>query len=86
MFYVISNGKPASKQGYPYLKGEGWEDHEFRDLEEALNYAMNWLGPYAPSGTASLQLNKPYEYNGYGDYVMITDISIKVTGTEDEDH
>lgn len=76
MFQVFDNGKPADEDGFPKLKEHGWETSKFETFAEAEKYALHWLGQWAPE-PGVLQLNIPYDYNGYGDTILIKDISIK---------
>lgn len=64
---VFDNNKPASKQGFPQLKGKGWENHIFGTFEAAVEYANEWLGAY---GGVELQLDTPYYYS-YSDNIVI---------------
>ena len=72
MYGVFDNGKPASKVGFPELKGKGWENHLFQSLSQAQNYAREWMGEYAPvDAIYSLPVGRIYDYSGYGDMIEI---------------
>lgn len=73
MFKVYDNGKEANCFGYKVH--ESWDAKGFETFEAALIYARKWIAPYGGSydGTDGviLQLNKPYDYSGYGDFIEI---------------
>ena len=69
---VYENNKPCSRQGYPNLKFECWSNHVFPTFEEAVQYARDWLGAYGDY--AKLELDIPFNYNGYGDMIEIKEI------------
>jgi hypothetical protein len=66
-FAVFDNGQPASKVGYPQCGS--WGNHVFPTLLEAHDYAIKWLGDFGIGVT--LQINTPYDYDGYGDLIEI---------------
>jgi hypothetical protein len=72
MFAVLDNNKPASEEGFPKLKGHGWVTHKFVTLLGAQEYANHWLGQWAPG--RRLELNEVYDYNGYGDLIVIVEV------------
>ncbi|MEK7499292.1 MAG: hypothetical protein AAB649_01660 [Patescibacteria group bacterium] len=72
-FGVFNNDKPASREGFPELKGEGWDTHLFGTFEEASDYAREWLGSRAGEGRL-FKLWVPIYYNGYGDTIVIREI------------
>lgn len=67
MFGVYDNNKPASEEGVPSLKYKGWKTHRFETFEEAKAYVNEWLGMYK----APIKVNVPYDYSGYGDFIVI---------------
>ena len=73
MFYVWENGKLCVASNFEDMRvNYGWDNAEFDNFEAAKDYAMKWLGEYAPD-REQFQINEPYEYSGYGDYITITD-------------
>ena len=71
MFEVLDNGKPASEEGYPSLKGLGWKTNKFETLEQAIVYADKWFYPFC---TGRHALTGPFDYSGYGDTAQIREI------------
>jgi hypothetical protein len=66
MFQVLENDIPCE---YPLFRVHpSWNKSSFDSLQDAIDYAKNWLGVYAPD---TLNLNEPYDYNGYGDCLCI---------------
>jgi len=62
MFYVFENGQRADSSHINILpKGFGWDKSEFETFDDALEYAIKWLGDYEIN-KALLKLNIPYEY------------------------
>ncbi len=43
MYGVYWNDQPASVVGYPEVKGEGWENHQWSEFQKAVDYANDWL-------------------------------------------
>lgn len=69
-FIVLENNRPAC---YP-LSTEGWDKYpEYDSFDAALQYAMNWLGSMAPR-PETIKLGKAYDYNGYGDKILIAEV------------
>jgi len=68
MFQVFDSGKPADTTGFPRLKYNCWKNSKFSTLEEAQEYAKDWLGELAPK--KPLELNKEYTY-GYAEEVVV---------------
>ena len=73
MFTVYDNNKPANQKGFPMLRGKGWVQNSFSTLNEAVDYAREWLGEYAL--IAPTEPNKPINYSGYGDMIEIREES-----------
>ena len=69
MFTVYDSGKSANNKGFPQLKNKGWVQNSFSTLNEAIDYARNWLGEYA--AICPTEPNKPVDYSGYGDMIEI---------------
>ena len=65
-FGVFLNGEPLSTRHAPFA-------NEFDDLDTALDYATGWCSGYGLQKEA-LQLNIPYDYNGYGDTIEVREI------------
>lgn len=63
MFQVIDNNKPADCNNHKVDKS--WNKSKFETLDEAFQYADNWLGIYGP------MINNPFDYSGYGDIIEI---------------
>lgn len=70
MYQVFDNGRPADKTGFPLLIGKGWDTSSFPALQEAQEYALNWLNLPQNCGL-ELQVDAPYDYSGYGDILEI---------------
>lgn len=67
MFEVLDNGIPAK---YPdYNVDPSWANNRFETYEEAMEYTNEWLG--YPDLSAWLQVNTPFDYNGFGDTIEI---------------
>ena len=70
---VMSNGKPAK---YPECNVDrSWKNNVFNSFTKAEEYALKWLGSYAPS-RGTIKLEVPFMYGGYGDYVEIIEYDI----------
>lgn len=69
-FCVYDNGKPATIKDNPW-----WDQYQFDTFDEAYKYAISWLGDYAPYNH-QLNVNEPYSYSGYGDYLVIKEEEI----------
>ena len=69
-FIVLENNKPAIIPNTCH-----WFNCEFETFAEAYEYMKDWLGPYGKEFGFSIPkssiLNKEYDYNGYGDTIMI---------------
>lgn len=68
---VYDNGKPASREGFPVLKGSGWETHRFQTVVEAQHYASQWLGQF---DVGTLMPGTPVDYSGCGDIIEIREM------------
>ena len=69
-YQVFDNGKPAD---YRYHKvDQSWNNSTFTNFEDALKYAINWLG-YPEGSDLPLVLNIPFDY-GYGAFIEIREI------------
>lgn len=66
-YQVLDGNKPAQFPNHQVH--ESWNNSIFNTYVEALNYAHKWLGEYSPGRV--FQLNKKYDYSGYGDYIQI---------------
>lgn len=75
-YQVLDNGCPADVIGFPQLKGCGWKSSTFDTLEEAQNYALNWLAwePLEEGETFPFPVNQDYDYSGYGDCIRIQEV------------
>ena len=71
-YALFDNDKPASEEGFPELRGCGWETHIFDTLHEAQMYANNWLG--YPGHVYVLRVGLKYDYSGYGDMLLLKEI------------
>lgn len=72
MFQVFDNGKPAQ---YPDHKvHESWTRSAFTSFQEARDYAMRWLGEWAPLDEDCIELGIPFDYSGLGDIVLVREI------------
>jgi phosphorylcholine metabolism protein LicD len=61
IFIVLENKRPAC---YPIGKYECWKHCAFHTLQEAIVYANDWLGEYAPScDIYQWELDKPFKYS-----------------------
>lgn len=68
MWQVLDNNKPAT--GFHFdLLNEDLGKHEFSSFDEAHEYAISWLGHWGKG--LKLMPNKPYDYSGYGDILLI---------------
>lgn len=76
MYGVFENGKPASEEGYPNLKGMGWDTHLFPTFVEACAYARMWLGEYN-GVVGDFYPDTVYGYSGYGDNIEIRTLKEK---------
>lgn len=68
-YQVLENGVPCDaehQKAHP-----SWKTSIFDTFEEAQKYANKWLGMY---GGVTLELNKSWDYTGYGDYIVIAGI------------
>lgn len=77
MYQVFDHGKPADCH-YHQNAHSLWDKSFFGDLEEALQYAHNWLGAWSP-GIETLRneaVGNVYNYNGYGDMIEIRQVAI----------
>ncbi len=80
---VFDNGRPASKSGFPEIKGTGWLNHIFDTYNDARRYAINWLGADGGYGDfEDFKLNTPYDYSGRGDMIEIKEIKKLVSDTK----
>jgi hypothetical protein len=71
MFRVMDNRKPAK---YPECKVHpSWNKCDYTTFEDAEAYALKWLGILAPD-KGFIHLGEPYDYNGYGDMLLIQEI------------
>jgi hypothetical protein len=67
IYAVYDNERPAK---YPEIAVDpSWNNNRFNSFDEALKYARNWLGPYGEG--VVLKLGVPWDYSGYGDYIVI---------------
>jgi hypothetical protein len=85
-YQVFNNGKPADTTGFPQLKGDGWMRSKFDTLEEARDYADDWVGfsLFSPDlahvaglivlDKQRLKVGESYDYNGYGDTIEIREV------------
>lgn len=62
--------KPADENGYPNLKGHGWNRSRFSTPEDAVAYAINWLGDYRPAESSQLQIGISWDF-GYDKGILI---------------
>jgi hypothetical protein len=72
MFKVYDNGRPADCHHHDV--DNSWETAEFQTLAEAQEYAKNWCGDYWPAYDFNLQVGKPIDYSGHGDYIEIREV------------
>jgi len=70
MFAVYENGKPCIDVGLSVHKD--WSNNEFETLEEAREYAKDWLG--SNYGGVVLDVGEVHDYNGQGDTIEIREI------------
>ena len=69
MFEVFDNNKPAK---YPHFDVDiSWHTNRFYTFEDALAYASDWLGYPLDDLKISLEINVPFDYNGFGDCIEI---------------
>lgn len=68
MYQVFDNGKPADAE-HQGLDGS-WSNSKFDTLEEAQIYANHYLG-FQKDILLLVELNVPYDYSGYGDFLEI---------------
>ena len=73
MWKVYDSGKPADTSGYPGMQPD-WPNSEFATIEEAQNYAMKWLGEWAPKSRYDLTPGKTYVY-GMGNWIEIREVT-----------
>jgi hypothetical protein len=77
-FQVFDGDKPCDEVGVPRLKGLGWVTSRFATFAEALKHARKWCAPYGSSYDGEegfvLEVNKPYDYSGYGDMITIKEV------------
>jgi hypothetical protein len=78
-YHVLDHGEPATWhsciKSLPQMSEtfkKTWANNIFSSLEEARQYAVNWLGIYAPPPEI-LKVNCPYDYSGYGDTIEIVE-------------
>lgn len=69
-FCVYDNSKPASGEGFPYLKRVEWACHSYKSFPEALTYTKEWLGHLSIVLPDDWQ-GQPLDYSGYGDMIEI---------------
>jgi hypothetical protein len=74
MFQVFDNDKTADRNGFPRLKNDCWDNSKFETFGEAEAYAIKWLGEWAPD-PGTLKVGVYYHYSGYGDMLVIQDLS-----------
>lgn len=72
MFGVFENDEPCSIDP-EWIKTTFWKTHLFTTFEAAEQYARAWLGVIDP-GEGYLKLNVPWDYNGYGDMIVIKEV------------
>lgn len=66
---VFENNKPCK---YPEHKVDpSWNNYLFDTFREAQEYAIHWMGNWAPLDKDVLELNTPYDISGYGDMLEI---------------
>lgn len=70
-YAVFDNNMPASCAGFPCAKE--WSNHVFQLRREAVDYALQWLGSFAPPREV-LECQDSYDYSGYGDVVEIREV------------
>jgi hypothetical protein len=71
MYQVLENGKPCDCNHHKVHSS--WNKSSYSTFEEAQEYAMKWLGEYAPP-KGTLKLNTAYHYTGSDDYIEIKEI------------
>lgn len=69
MFTVYDNGRKAK---YPNcLVDPSWNQCEFETLDEAVSYAVKWVGDPGILNPSMMTANTEYDYSGYGDVIEI---------------
>jgi hypothetical protein len=73
MYQVLDRGKPASEEGYPFLRGLGWVNYKFTSWVQAVAYARKWLGSMdcIPQGLENAPQDEYKIDYGYGNYLTI---------------
>ena len=87
MFAVFDNNKPAK---YPECQVDpSWDKNEYETFQEAVDYAVKWLGKYAVV-LSVFERYTPFEvdYSGYGDILSIkqTQTQESITSNSDVDN
>lgn len=67
-YQVFDNGKPADC--HHHKVDASWANSTFSLAAEAVDYACKWLNWESVMGVL-LEVNKPYDYSGYGDFIEI---------------
>lgn len=67
-FQVLDNNEPADC--HHFKLDPSWDKSVFDTFEQAEEYALEWLGLYAPD-KGELKPNTPYCYSGAEDYLEI---------------
>jgi len=75
MFQVLENGELCDHEHFPEVD-LSWDNAEFSTFDEAKRYAVNWFWPYLGYKDIDtfLEINKPYNYSGYGDMAEIREV------------
>lgn len=68
MYKVYDNNRPADCKHHKV--DSSWDKSSFETFDEAVDYLLNWLGPFAPH-RETIRLGVPYDYSDYGDKVVI---------------
>lgn len=74
VYYVYDTGRPATAEFC--LVPECYDTYEFESFYEAEDYVADWLGDVFWPGFGVVELDKPYEYGGYGDWIMISSVRV----------
>lgn len=69
-FVVYENDKRADC--WNFAVDYSWNNSSFDTKEEAIAYAKEWLGDYAPQHDWQ---GEKYSYSGYGDFIEIREES-----------
>ena len=70
MFVVYESGKKANREGFSYLKSECWANCSFPTMEQAIDYAKEWLGHFAEAVSYTWD-GSAVDYSGYADTIEI---------------